>query len=78
MSIKYIAASYTFQIFDQNGGLTSKKITEQEEIAEIIADYIHPFYVANPMTGVNPWEDDEDKRYKKTNYIDVILQLYGN
>lgn len=72
MGIRYIASTHTFEIFDQNSGLRSQRIVEQEDIAEIIAGHIHPNYVTNPMTGVNPYS----QKKKETNFIDIQVSFY--
>jgi hypothetical protein len=53
MAIRYNPEGYVFQIFDQNGGLTLTNITEQEEIAEKLAHYLHSGYIAYPIEGTN-------------------------
>jgi len=49
MAIRYNPGGCIFSLFDQNGGLTRTGIDEQEDIADIIAGYLHRGYVTNPM-----------------------------
>jgi len=49
MAIRYNPEGCIFSLFDQNGGLTRTGIDEQEDIADIIAGYLHEGYVTNPM-----------------------------
>jgi hypothetical protein len=55
MAIRYNPEGCMFSLFDQNGGLMRTGIDEQEDIADIIAAYLHRGYVMNPMKA------DDDK-----------------
>ena len=73
MSITYKANSRTFEILDQNSGLTSKRIYAQDHIAEVIAKYIHEGYVENPV--VLSETDDDNTKEIATNYIDIQFHI---
>ncbi len=53
-AIRYDPNGHRFSIYDQTGGLVRQGIQEQEQIAEILADYLYTNYIDNPMMPAGP------------------------
>lgn len=49
LTIRYDPNGHRLAIYDQTGGLVTQGITDQEHLAEILANYLHHTYIAHPM-----------------------------
>src|SRR5690606_32581620 len=49
IAVRYDPDGRRLAIYDQNGGLVTQDILDQDHIVEILANYLHRHYIAHPM-----------------------------